>query len=129
MVPTSFRAGICGGRKWCMMKYHKIRNVPLHVCTCEQKIAYNIAFSEYDRFKNEYFYAKENCVFESEIASFLAKARDYMIHYYQLSYPDSKYDIDAISSALYNGLRNYIEKPFIASSYEQIGKAFPALYI
>ena len=27
------------------MTYHKIRNVPLEVCTAEQMVAYNIAFA------------------------------------------------------------------------------------
>ena len=37
-----------------IMKYHKIRNVPLNVCTAEQKIAYNLACRYYDLVIKEY---------------------------------------------------------------------------
>lgn len=36
------------------MKYHKIRNVSLNVCTAEAKIAYNIAFAYTWDYRDEY---------------------------------------------------------------------------
>ena len=36
------------------MKYHKIKNIPLEVCTAEQKIAYNLASSYADLFIKQY---------------------------------------------------------------------------
>jgi len=34
------------------MKYHKIRNVPLKVCTAEAKIAYNLASTYATDYRN-----------------------------------------------------------------------------
>ena len=40
-----------------------------------------------------------------------------------------KYDIDAIQAALNAGMENYFNGCSILSSYEEIGKTFPALYL
>ena len=36
------------------LKYHKIKNIPLEVCTAEQKIAYNLALSNIGIFEKSY---------------------------------------------------------------------------
>lgn len=36
------------------LKYHKIKNTPLDICTAEAVIAYNYAFSNGDLFKRRY---------------------------------------------------------------------------
>jgi len=103
------------------MKYHKIKSVPLDVCTAEQKIAYNIAFS----WRDCWIHA---CGCKDAAKYNAARLAQEAIASYKRNYPESKYDIDAIFSALLNGIPAYIEQPFIATSYEQIGRVFPALY-
>ena len=101
------------------MKYHKIRGVDLAVCTAEQKIAYNLAFANYD------------IVLHSGRFANLAEAAQWIVSLYKSSYSyvPGKFDIDAIFCALNAGLESYCKKPFIASNYEEIGNAFPAHYL
>lgn len=111
------------------MKYHKIRNVSKEVCTAEQKIAYNLAFRAHINFQEEFDRvnavhpggARSDCtrLAHREVESF-RRAHDYK---------PGQYDDDAIFSALLAGLYDYMCRPFIATSYEQIGKAFPAQYL
>lgn len=110
------------------MKYHKIRGVEKAVCTAEQKIAYNIA-RRLDYYKREFDranaenpgVARGGCV---QLAH--EGMRLYRMGY---DYKPNAYDEDAIFSALNAGLYDYMVKPFIATGYDQIGKAFPALYL
>ena len=44
------------------LKYHKIKNTPLDICTAEAVIAYNYAFSNGDLFKRRY--SACNCHFQ-----------------------------------------------------------------
>lgn len=81
------------------MKLHKIRGIDLSVCSAEQMIAYNIANANHDIFTT----AEE------------------MLKTYT---PSSKYNLDAIKQALTNGLQKYLERPFIATNYESVGKTF-----
>lgn len=101
------------------MKYHKIRGVELSVCTSEQKIAYNLAFANYD------------IVIHSDRFANWADAAQWIVNLYKSSYTydQNKFDIDAIFCALNAGLESYCKKPFIASTYEEIGNAFPAHYL
>lgn len=112
------------------MKYHKIRGVPLNVCTAEQKIAYNIMFAEKDcvlrRMKTVENPADGMQLFRNSIPVLAHKfAADF-----SRNYPDCRVDIDGVCSALMNGMEKYVlgEKD-IAWSYEEIGKMFPALYL
>ena len=100
------------------MKYHKISGVDLAVCTAEQKIAYNLAFGHYDNIHSKNF-------------SNFAEAAQWIVNLYKCSYTynQNKFDIDAIFCALNAGLEAYCKKPFIASTYEEIGNAFPAHYL
>jgi hypothetical protein len=47
----------------------------------------------------------------------------------EYDYKPGKYDEDAIFCALNAGISAYLERPFIASDYVTIGKAFPAHYL
>ena len=110
-----------------MMKYHKIRNVEMNVCTAEQKIAYNLAFMWHDTIKRVYN-ANETA---GNKRACITDAVHKIIELYQqgYDYKPNKYDIDAIFCALMYGLEDYIKNDFeILTSYEQIGKMFPANY-
>lgn len=99
------------------MKYHKIKGIDKSICTAEQKIAYNLAFANKD--------------FVMRAGYDVPTAAHKIVELYQngYDYKPGKYDIDAIFSALLAGLKDYCEHPFIATDYETIGKAFPALYL
>lgn len=112
------------------MRYHKIRNIPKEVCTCEQKIAYNVAFLQDNHFGDE-FREKAKAATEIQIHEMLQNILQFAIREMENS-PSKvleKYDIDAIVSALRAGLREYLEHPKILASYDEIGKAFPAFYL
>lgn len=98
-----------------MVKYNKIRNVPLEVCSVEQKIAYNLAFNAHINFDYD------PTVHSKAMIDLLA---DNQMQNYVRVY-GGKYNNDAICVALKAGLGAYLEKPFIAVDYESIGKAFP----
>lgn len=107
------------------MKTHKIPGVEKSVCTAEQKIAYNLTFANYyyhrDRFNN----------LPTEMAKSQAvnDLREHWLNLYRLgrSYT-GKYNEDAIAVALNQGIRSYMENPFIAGSYEEIGECFKIPY-
>lgn len=108
------------------MKYHKIKNVPLNVCTCEQKIAYNLAFSHAHIFKKAYNLSPMQFK-KSEIVH---EAVNFCMKMWNYNDKANKYNADAIFCALNAGLENYIKNNCpILSSYDEIGKAFQALYI
>lgn len=111
------------------MKYHKIRNVAKETCTAEQMIAYNLAFRVHISYQDDFnrVNAMNPGVARHEIASLVKEAiRHYTLAY---DYKPGKYDLDAIAAALQAGLYDYLCKPFIATDYSQIGKAFPANYL
>ena len=97
------------------MKYHKIRGIPLTVCTAEQKIAYNISFANYDWIRVQ---QKD---WRKELQTICLR--------YATDPKFARYDMDLVYSALLAGFKQYAHYPFIATSYEQIGKAFPAHYL
>ena len=97
------------------MKFHKIRNVPLNVCTAEQKIAYNLASSYADCIKGKTWLC------DTDISRWL-------LAIYMDSTQKDKYDLDGIFCALNAGTVNFVKHPFIATSYKQIGDAFPVDY-
>ena len=112
------------------MKYHKIRKVPLEVCTAEQKIAYNIAFSAHINFQEKYDAARK--ISEVCRIDVINQILNCEMENYERTYCDgkqSRYDIDAIFSALRSGIDEYLKKPFIATDYKSIGKSFPANYL
>lgn len=100
------------------MAAHKIRRVALDTCTVEQKIAYNMAFRAEVRWGDK-FRALPTAAAKSDAT---AKIRDFMLH--ELDCKPGKYDEDLIFIALNKGLRNYLERPFIAADYDTIGGTF-----
>lgn len=114
------------------MKYHKIRGVDLHVCTAEQKIAYNLAWRANLRC-GERFRECLHLVTLAEAKSSALKLAREMFDEYRASYDyqrnPGKYTDSAIFGALLAGLYDYLCKPFIATDYKNIGKAFPARYL
>ena len=98
-----------------MLKTHKIPNIDKLVCCAEQKIAYNLAFSTRDHILR--------CGLNGE----QAVAETMKFWHSSGEGQNSKYNSETIHAALAGGLENYLKKPFIASNYEQIGKAFPLL--
>lgn len=108
------------------MKYHKIRNVPMEVCTAEQKIAYNLAWRDRGRFIGEY--NRMPCEFQK--MEVVEAAKDWMIKQWSYCKDAHRYDVDAIASALNAGLEKYFNNSCgILTSYEQVGKMFPAHYL
>lgn len=110
------------------MQYHKIKNIPLEECSAEQKIAYNLAFSNYDLFLKEY----NRLPIQFQKSELIAQAIKKMLELYQLGYDykQGKYNEDAIFCALNAGFENYLKaKHHILTSYENIGRMFPAHYL
>lgn len=110
------------------IKYHKIPKVEKSVCTAEQKIAYNIAWRLHltygDQWKNKDNFCK---MAQSDFIHELIRKG---LEMWKNAEPNSKYDIDGIFSALNAGLENYFNTKYhIMSSYEEIGKMFPANYL
>ena len=109
------------------MTYHKIKNVEKTVCTAEQKIAYNLAFANHINHGTKY--NELSCTIAKEEAVFKMIASDMKCFKLSYTYKEGQYNEDAIFSALRSGLKNYMDKPFIANNYEEIGKTFPANYL
>lgn len=108
------------------MKYHKIKNVPLNICTCEQKIAYNLAFSNAHIFKKAYNLSFTG-IQKSEV---VREAVSFCMRMWEYNEKASKYNTDAIFCALNAGIESYIANncPILAT-YEDIGKMFEAHYL
>lgn len=111
------------------MKYHKIPNVDKSICTAEQKVAYNIA-TRLDFLRDDF--NQLNAINPGEAKNSCARLAEYGMRLYRqaYSYKPDKYNEDAIFSALLAGIYDYMTgRKFIATSYESVGKAFPALYL
>lgn len=111
------------------MKYHKIPNVDKSICTAEQKVAYNIA-TRLDFLREDF--KQLNTINPGEAKRSCTKLAEYGMWLYRqaYSYKPGKYNEDAIFSALLAGIYDYMTgHKFIATSYDEIGKAFPALYL
>ena len=108
------------------MKYHKIRNVSMNICTCEQKIAYNLAFTNAHIFKKAYNLSP----MQFQKSEVVRDAIEFCMKMWAYNDSAYKYNVDAIFCALNSGMENYIVNncPIIAS-YEDIGKMFPANYL
>lgn len=108
------------------LKCKKIRNVEKNICTCEQKIAYNFAFSNQPQLKK---------CFDSNMPT--ANKLDFLQEIItNIIIPDctkwndnlKKYNVDAIVHAFRNGVQEYLKGSIILTSYEDIGINFPILY-
>jgi hypothetical protein len=110
------------------MQYHKIRGVDKTVCTAEQKIAYELAFRAHINYGRSYR-AQMDKAAEAARCDAIYEILQRQMNIYRDSKLYGKYNEDAIFCCLNAGLKNYMEKPFIASMFEQIGQAFPAYYL
>ena len=117
------------------MKTAKIKGVPRHVCTVEQKIAYNIAFrvrlSCVDTFKALKWRADRIQLLHKEIRLLLRTwERDYCKKGgARYSANNARYNLDAIYHALLQGIEKYMQSDhFLLTDYTDIGNAFPIRY-
>ena len=110
------------------MNYHKIRNVPLEVCTAEQKIAYNLAWDLYINFDfDKKLSIAPTGWCKSEL---IFQAKDYCVKRIKRTEKWQKFDIDAILSAWMLGIEDYmLNTNKILTSYEEVGRVFPAAYL
>ena len=107
------------------MKCRKIIGIEKSVCTAEQMIAYNYAFSWRDCYKRRTKQAttaiqKDEVL--QDIINFVVSdvlRRDDM----------KKYNADAIFVAFRQGFPVYIDNFFIASDYARIGEVFKIPYV
>lgn len=106
------------------IKCKKINGLEKTVCTAEQKIAYNYAFSWCDTYKRR---VKE-CATAIQKADVLQDIIDFIISDISHRANMKKYNIDAIIIAFRQGFPEYTEKFFIATDYERIGKVFKIPY-
>ena len=108
------------------MKYHGIGGVKKTICTAEQKIAYNLAWSYKDILLPNF--QKCSCNFQK--SGLVRDSVRYLTEQYKKNYPLSKFDIDSIYCCLGAGLEEYYNNGGkILWSYEDIGSVFPALYL
>lgn len=110
------------------MKYHKIRNVSLNVCTAEAKIAYNAAFLDYEDILTAY----NKCTTGIQRSDIILEGVKLIMKRRILSNENicKKYNIDAIECCLRAGLCEYLlTKYHILSTYEEIGSIFKSLYL
>lgn len=106
------------------MKMHKIRGVDKGICTAEQKIAYNYAFT-YRRQMENIRDADMTAVAKDEAYQQII---NWLIDSVKRNGIDKKYNIDAIVHCFRNGIKNYLNRFSIIASYEEIGKTFECLY-
>lgn len=108
------------------MIYHNIGGVKKTICTAEQKIAYNLAYSYKDFISEAYNKCTRGC----DKNYVIRKSCYGLLEVFKRDYPGSKYDIDAIFCSLGAGLEKYIKNGAkIFWSYDEMGKAFPAKYL
>jgi hypothetical protein len=111
------------------IKVRKLRNVEKSVCCQEQKFAYNIAFRCHISFGDNYKKQMDN-VTEAEKNKAIFEMRDFYLNTDEVKRGLEKLKLnkDAVFIALNQGLRDYIEHPFIATDYKEIGERFAIPY-
>lgn len=108
------------------MKYTAIPGIKKTVCTAEQKIAANLAVRYRSYIKSAYDSAASG-IQKSEIIRAAVRG---LCNSFSRDYPNTKYNLDAIFCALGAGLEDFIKGSTIFfSSFEEVGAAFPALYL
>lgn len=106
------------------IKCKKLNGVEKSICTCEQKIAYNYAFSWCDTYKSRI----KECATEMQKAEVLQDIIDFVTKDILRREDMKKYNIDAIIIAFRQGFKNYCNDFFIASNYNKIGEVFKIPY-
>ena len=109
------------------MKLHKIPGVEKDVCTCEQKLAYNLAFRIHLSYSDEWQNAKTQGKDERELCleDLVRRAMLGYDSFNDVTGYGKRYNREAVKAALTAGLEKYLDRFFIADSYEHIGRAFP----
>ena len=104
------------------MKLHKLPNVSVRICSAEQKLAYDLAVVYADVYTP--FWRKARS--ETEKQNVLNEAVDAMVCRYIASYRFSagKRDVNALRTALQNGLPQHFEHPEYLYEYVEIGRRF-----
>lgn len=113
-----------------IMKYHKIRNVPLGVCTAEAKIAYNVAFLHLADYRTAWKKQAAKCCGIAK-ADFIAEAKNWAMSFILNDREIcQRYNIDAIDCCLRAGIEDYFNADYaILTSYAEIGKIFKSYYL
>lgn len=106
------------------IKCKKLNGVEKSICTCEQKIAYNYAFSWCDTYKRR----TKDCTTEIQKAEVFRDIIDTITKDILRREDMKKYNIDAIIIAFRQGFKNYCNDFFIASNYSKIGEVFKIPY-
>lgn len=109
--------------------YHKIKGIDKSICTAEQKIAYEIAFRLHISYQDRWNELRSRKVAESVMSHAISDLIGEGMGMFDRSKWSARMNKDAVFCALNAGLKNYLDKFFIATSYEQIGLAFPASYL
>ena len=112
------------------LAYHKIPRVEKSVCTAEQMAAYNIAW----RLQLTYLpgWRKISSTgIELHRCDAIQELIEIGMNLYReaYDYQPGKFDEDAIVCCLRAWLKKYMDRPFIATDYATVGRAFPALYL
>lgn len=106
------------------MRMHKIHGVDKNICTAEQKIAYNYAFSHRNWlekiYKSDSTEVVKSEAYQDVISLVIKCLKD--------NGTDKRYNIDAIIHCFRNGIENYMKQYSILNSYKEIGKTFVCLY-
>ena len=106
------------------LKCHKIRGVEKETCSAEQVIAYNYARMYVDIGQR----IESNDTPEFIKGNMFADIKLWIMQNLDSDVSYSRYNFDAIIIAFQQGFRNFCAKPFIATNYADIGKAFPIPY-
>lgn len=102
------------------IKCKKLNGVEKSICTCEQKIAYNYAFSWCYTYKRR----TKECTTAIQKAEVLQDIIDFVTKDILRREDMKKYNPDAIIIAFRQGFVDYCNNFFIASNYEKIGSVF-----
>ena len=101
---------------------HKIRGVDKQVCTAEQMLAYNFAFSRKDVMKKMY----EKC----QTGINVSEVEIIFVQDCIKTFKNTKYNLDAIVHIVRKNMKKYAEMEGcgIFASYDEIGKTFACDY-
>lgn len=101
---------------------HKIRGVDKQVCTVEQKLAYNYAWSRKDLMKKNYA--------KCQTGIHIREVEIFFVQDCIETFKNTKYNLDAIVHIVRNNMKKYAEMEGcgIFTSYEEIGKVFVCGY-
>lgn len=100
---------------------HKIRNIDKKICTCEQKIAYNYAFSYRDILSQ----IRQSHDTKEEKSKAYQRIINMVREDLERNGTGKRYHIAEIVECFANGIENYLNSSPILTNYQDIGKVFP----